>query len=84
MSRCTLRSIFTVLIYAGVGVFFFPYISGHHGHTATYLMVGLTAAVVFGILRACFMEGDCSDPEKSIHDYQPDCAEEHPHAHSNV
>lgn len=83
MSRCTLRSIFTVLIYAGVGVFLFPYVSGHHAHTVAFLMTGLLAAVVFGIVRCFFMEGDCSDPEKSIHDYQPDCSKE-PHAHPKV
>ena len=28
MSRCTLRNIFTVLIYAGVAIFLYPYLTG--------------------------------------------------------
>ena len=36
MSRCTLRNIFTVLIYAGVAIFLYPYVTGHFSH-ALYL-----------------------------------------------
>ena len=63
MSRCTLRNIFTVLLYAGVGVFLFPYLTGHLGHAVLYLFVGIGIAVVCGILRCCFMEGDCSEEQ---------------------
>jgi len=64
MSRCTLRNIFTVLLYAGVGVFLFPYLTGHLGHALMYLLIGIGIAVVCGILRCCFMEGDCTEEAK--------------------
>jgi hypothetical protein len=59
MSRCTLRSIFTVLLYAGVAIFLFPYFAGHL--RAGMLFIGLGLAVVCGILRGCCTEGDCSE-----------------------
>jgi len=52
MSKCTLRSIFTVLIYAGVVIFLFPY----------FVLAGLGLAVVCGVLRCCCTEGDCTEP----------------------
>jgi hypothetical protein len=60
MSRCTLRNIFTILLYVGVGVFLFPYLTGHLGHALIYLLIGIGVAVVCGILRCLFMEGDCT------------------------
>lgn len=63
MTRCTWRNIFTVLLYAGVGVFLFPYLTGHLGHALAYLLIGIGVAVVCGILRCCCVEGDCTDPE---------------------
>lgn len=65
MTRCTVRRIFTVLIYAGVGLFLFPYVTGHLSHALMYLLTGISVAVVFGILRCVCIEGDCSDPEAS-------------------
>jgi len=61
MSRCTLRSIFTVLIYAGVAVFLYPYLTGHFSHAVLYLVAGIGIAVFCGILRCAFVEGDCPD-----------------------
>lgn len=61
MSRCTLRNVFTVLLYAGVGVFLFPYLTGHLGHALMYLLIGICVAVVCGILRCFFLEGDWTD-----------------------
>jgi len=61
MSRCTLRYIFTVLLYAGVAVFLFPYITGHLGDAVFFLVAGIGLAVVSGILRCCYTEGDCPD-----------------------
>jgi hypothetical protein len=77
MTRCTFRRIFTVLIYAGVGVFLFPYLTGHLGHALSYLLVGISLAVVFGILRCTVVEGDCTDPEASIHEPPPDMPANH-------
>jgi hypothetical protein len=77
MSRWTLRTIFTVLIYAGVGVFLFPYLTGHLGHALTFLLIGIGVAVVFGILRCCFLEGDCADREALSHQDHPDLPASH-------
>jgi hypothetical protein len=61
MSRCTLRNIFTVLIYAGVAIFLYPYVTGHFSHALFYLAAGIGLAVLCGILRCVCIEGDCPD-----------------------
>jgi hypothetical protein len=61
MSMCTLRSIFTVLIYAGVVIFLFPYFIGRLTNVGFFVLAGLGLAVVCGILRCCCTEGDCID-----------------------
>jgi hypothetical protein len=62
MSRCTLRYIFTILIYAGVAIFLWPYLTGHISTGLIFLVGGIGLAVISGILRACLMEGDCTEP----------------------
>ncbi len=62
MSKCTLRSIFTVLLYAGVVIFLFPYFIGRLTNVGFFVAVGLGLAVVCGILRCCCTEGDCTEP----------------------
>jgi hypothetical protein len=61
MSRCTLRNIFTVLVYAGVAIFLYPYVTGHFSHALFYLAAGIGLAVLCGILRCVCIEGDCPD-----------------------
>jgi hypothetical protein len=61
MSRCTLRNIFTVLIYAGVALFLYPYITGRLSSGIFYLVAGIGLAVLCGILRCVCIEGDCPD-----------------------
>jgi hypothetical protein len=61
MSKCTLRSIFTVLIYAGVVIFLFPYFIGRLTNVGFFVLAGLGLAVVCGVLRCCCTEGDCID-----------------------
>ncbi len=61
MSRCTLRQIFTVLIYAGVAIFLYPYLTGHFSNAILYLVAGIGLAVLCGILRCVCIEGDCPD-----------------------
>jgi hypothetical protein len=88
MSRCTLRYIFTVLIYAGVGIFLFPYLTGHFSHAIFFLVAGIGLAVLCGLLRCSFEEGDCT--EREFHEAKP-CAESnatppsasHPHTQSD-
>ena len=62
MSKCTLRSIFTVLIYAGVVIFLFPYFIGRLTNVGFYVLAGLGLAVVCGILRCCCTEGEATAP----------------------
>jgi hypothetical protein len=61
MSRCTLRNIFTILIYAGVAIFLFPYLTGHFSNAVLYLAAGLGLAVLCGVMRCVCIEGDCPD-----------------------
>lgn len=69
MSRCTLRNIFTVLIYAGVAAFLYPYLTGQLSSGMLFLVGGIGLAVVCGILRCACMEGDCAEREylESVH-----------------
>ena len=71
MSRCTLRNIFTVLIYAGVALFLYPYLTGRLSNAIFYLVAGIGIAVLCGILRCACIEGDCpdripTDPSRSV------------------
>jgi hypothetical protein len=61
MSRCTVRYILTVFIYAGAAIFLWPYLTGHISTGALFLVGGAGLAVVSGLLRCCFIEGDCPD-----------------------
>ena len=63
MSRCTMRRIFTVLIYAGVALFLYPYFTGRLSSGIFYLVAGIGLAILFGILRCVCVEGDCPDRE---------------------
>ena len=61
MSRCTLRYLLTVLLYAGVGIFLVPYFTGHVVTGILFLIGGATLTIVSGILRCYLIEGDCPD-----------------------
>ena len=64
MSRCTLRIVFTILMYAGVAIFLVPYVSGKLYTGALFLILGIGIAVASGLLRCYFTEGD--SPEQHI------------------
>jgi hypothetical protein len=87
MSKCTLRSIFTVLLYAGVGLFLYPYLTGHFSNAVIFLVAGIGLAVLCGILRCSFEEGDCTEREylapKSAAN-TPSTHARHPHTASRV
>ena len=61
MSRCTLRYLLTVLLYAGVAIFLVPYFTGHIVTGVLFLIGGATLTIVCGILRCYLIEGDCPD-----------------------
>lgn len=62
MSRCTLRYLFTILLYAGVAIVLVPYISGDTSWALTFLLGGIGLALVCGFVRCYLTEGDCSEP----------------------
>jgi hypothetical protein len=66
MSRCTLRYIFTILMYAGIVVFLIPYISGTISSGILFVVIGVGVAVSCGMLRCYLTEGD--SPEQHISD----------------
>jgi hypothetical protein len=61
MSRCTLRYLLTVLLYAGVAIVLVPYIMGHTTTGLIFLLGGLGLALVCGFLRCYLTEGDCTE-----------------------
>jgi hypothetical protein len=85
MSRCTLRYIFTVLLYFGVAIFLYPYFTGRLSSGIFFLVGGLGLAVLCGILRCCYTEGDCTEREYAAHKVAQEAAQSpsHPHAPSH-
>lgn len=61
MSRCTLRYLLTVLLYAGVAIVLVPYISGNTSRALMFVVGGIGVALVCGFLRCYLMDGDCTD-----------------------
>jgi hypothetical protein len=66
MSKCTLRYVFTLLMYAGIAIFLIPYFFGSISSGMLFLILGGGFAIVCGMLRCYFVEGDC--PERHIRD----------------
>jgi hypothetical protein len=56
--RQTARTLLTVLMYGGVGVFLLPYIVDRASIATTLMLLGAIVAVVCGLLRCYFTEGD--------------------------
>jgi hypothetical protein len=67
MSRCTLRYLFTVLLYAGVAIFLWPYFTGRIATGIFFLVGGAGLTILCGILRCCLVEGDCADRIATAH-----------------
>ena len=61
MARSTVRALFTVLMYAGILVFLFPYVTGRISAGIPFLIVGAILAVASGMLRCILTEGDCKE-----------------------
>jgi hypothetical protein len=64
MSKRGLRLVFTILMYTGVAVFLIPYARGRMYTGLIFLIAGIGIAVVAGMLRCYFTEGD--SPEQHI------------------
>jgi hypothetical protein len=59
MTRRAVRTMLTILMYAGIVVFLFPYVTGKLTTGIIFLIVGAGTAVVCGLLRCYLTEGDC-------------------------
>jgi hypothetical protein len=60
MSRSTLRVVLTILMYFGVVVFLYPYVSGTVSRGMLLLIGGAVLTVTCGMCRCFLLEGDCS------------------------
>jgi hypothetical protein len=49
--------LFTILMYAGVGIFLLPYLTGKASAAPLLMLLGGIIAVVCGVLRCYFAEG---------------------------
>lgn len=54
-----MRIVLTILMYTGVAIFIFPYLTGRIMTGIVYMIVGAGMAVVCGLLRCYLTEGDC-------------------------
>lgn len=59
MTKRFTRTVLTILMYAGVAVFLFPYLTGRVTTGVVFMIIGAGATVVFGMLRCYLTEGDC-------------------------
>jgi hypothetical protein len=56
--RRTVRTVLTILMYAGVGVFLLPYVFGKASTAPLLMLLGATIAVVCGLLRCYLTENE--------------------------
>ena len=59
MHKPTLCTVLNIVMYAGVALFLVPYITGHLSGGTLFLILGASIAVISGLSRAFFTEGDC-------------------------
>lgn len=57
--RRALRTLLTILMYAGVAIFLFPYLTGRITAGILFMIIGAGVAVSCGLLRCYLTEGDC-------------------------
>jgi hypothetical protein len=60
MSKGILRILLTILMYAGVVVFLYPYLTGRIMSGIGFMILGAGCTVVCGLLRCYLTEGDCA------------------------
>jgi uncharacterized membrane protein YjjP (DUF1212 family) len=58
VNKQTVRTLLTILMYAGVGIFLLPYFTGKASTAPILMLLGTIIAVVCGLLRCYWMEGD--------------------------
>ena len=60
MTKSILRVVLTILMYAGVAVFLFPYFTGQIMSGIPFMIIGIVCTLVCGLLRCYLTEGDCA------------------------
>jgi len=58
VDRRTIRTLLTILMYAGVCLFLLPYFTGKAATATFFMLLGAIIAVVCGLLRCYLTEGD--------------------------
>ena len=58
MDRRTVRTLLTILMYAGVCLFLLPYFTGKAATATLFMLLGAIIAVICGLLRCYLTEGD--------------------------
>ncbi len=61
LTKSVCRTTLTILLYAGVAVFLLPYLTGHIFTGIIFMIAGAGLAVVSGLGRCFFTEGDCTE-----------------------
>lgn len=64
-----IRIVLTILMYAGVVIFLFPYVTGRFTTGIFYMILGAGMTVVCGLLRCYLTEGDCGKISESGRDW---------------
>jgi hypothetical protein len=59
VSKNFIRIVLTILMYAGILVFLFPYFTGKVTTGVIFMILGAGTAVACGLLRCYLTEGDC-------------------------
>jgi len=54
-----MRLMLTILMYAGVLIFLFPYVTGRFTTGIAFMILGAGMTIVCGLLRCYLTEGDC-------------------------
>ncbi len=65
MSKSSLRILLTILMYSGVAIFLYPYVSGVVSGAMLLLVGGAAMTVACGLCRCLLTEGDCGDRHMS-------------------
>ena len=58
VNKRTVRTLLTILMYAGVGIFLLPYAFGKASIAPVMMLLGGIIAVVCGLLRCYLTEGE--------------------------
>ena len=64
--RVCLRTLVTIFMFVGVGLFLLPYFSESLSTGIIFIVVGIAIAVSCGFLR-CYLDGDCAEPRRTKH-----------------